>query len=128
MLSPESHRLPTRKPNPVIKPIRILGNTPECAIFHLRDPEVEGLASVLWILDDGPNDAARGKVESHLAGNDLAGPVGGFVHGDGDESARHCDHWVATGYGKADGRTEIEFQAVGLIILCSSSTCMNGNR
>lgn len=107
MLSPESHRLPTRKPNPVIKPIRILGNTPECAIFHLRDPEVEGLASVLWILDDGPNDAARGKVESHLAGNDLAGPVGGFVHRDGVESARHCDCLVVSEYGKVDVKKEI---------------------
>ncbi len=67
MLFPEGHLLSTRKANPILQSVGILGDTPECAVFDLGDSEVYGFATIGGgVMNDNPNDTAWEEIVRHL--------------------------------------------------------------
>ena len=83
MFPPERHLLAVVQSNPIGQPVCVLSNAPECAVFDLRDFEVDGFGGCgLGVLDDDANDAGGEEVADCLGGEDDAVPVceGILVH------------------------------------------------
>lgn len=114
MFLSEAHLGTVCQADPIRDAISILSDAPESTIFDLYDFEIDGFAAAGVVPDSNSDDTARKEMLSHLAGEDLPGPVGGFIHEDGIQSAvvaglgrGHCSAVIVVAGGR-QGDSKVE--------------------
>ncbi|KAL9043818.1 MAG: hypothetical protein Q9214_003006 [Letrouitia sp. 1 TL-2023] len=114
MFPSEGHLGTVCQADPIRHAISILSNAPESAVFDLDNFEIDGFAAAGAVPDSNSDDTARIEVSGHLAGEDLAGPVGGFIHQDGLQLA------VVAGLGRGHCNTATVVIALDMTIVATS--------